>query len=167
MRTLLSGATLCALLLASPTTHAASVYRCVDETGHVTFTRQGCAPSQTAQMQNAFNPTPSSGKATRMAEPSSQQTKRQRKHADTGATLTVVGEQDDGCGNLLTQQARRKAIVEQQVRAGMTRADIESALGRPDAISSNNGQTRYRYSPQKGRSRSVSFDENGCVRAKN
>src|SRR5690606_32712839 len=32
MRTLLSGATLCALLLASPT-HAASVYRCVDETG--------------------------------------------------------------------------------------------------------------------------------------
>ncbi|WP_312934770.1 DUF4124 domain-containing protein, partial [Stutzerimonas nitrititolerans] len=57
MRTLLSRATLCALLLASPTTHAASVYRCVDETGHVTFTRQGCAPSQTAQMQNAFNPT--------------------------------------------------------------------------------------------------------------
>ena len=166
MRTLLSGATLCALLLASPT-HAASVYRCVDETGHVTFTRQGCAPSQTAQMQNAFNPTPSSGKATRMAEPSSQQAKRQRKHADTGATLTVVGEQDDGCGNLLTQQARRKAIVEQQVRAGMTRADIESALGRPDTITSNNGQTRYRYSAQKGRSRSVSFDENGCVRVKN
>ena len=80
--------------------------------------------------------------------------------------LTVVGEQEDGCGNLLSAQARRRAIVEKQVRAGMTRADIESALGKPDTITSSNGQTRYRYSSQKGRSKSVSFDENGCVRGK-
>lgn len=165
MRTLLPGASLGALLLLACPAYAASVYRCVDESGHVTFTRQGCAPSQTAQMQNAFNPTPSSGKATRMAEPTLKQAK-QRKRANLETTLTVVGVQDDGCGNLLTPQARRKAIVEQQVRAGMTRADIESALGRPDAITSNNGQTRYRYSAQKGRSKSVSFDENGCVRGK-
>lgn len=158
-------ASLCALLLLAGPVHAASVYRCVDETGHVTFTRQGCSPSQTTQMQNAFNPTPGSGKATRMAEPP--QPKQQRRMVDTQTTLTVVGEQDDGCGNLLTQQARRKAIVEKQVRAGMTRADIESALGRPDVITSSNGQTRYRYTSRKGRSKSVSFDENGCVRGKN
>lgn len=167
MRTLLPGASLGALLLLACPAHAASVYRCVDESGHVTFTRQGCSPSQTTQMQNAFNPTPSSGKATRMAEPPPKQPKQQHKRANPESILTVVGEQDDGCGNLLTQQARRKAIVEQQVRAGMTRADIESALGRPDAITSSNGQTRYRYSPQKGRSKNISFDENGCVRGKN
>lgn len=162
MRTLLPSASLCALLLLTCSAESASVYRCVDESGHVTFTRQGCPSSQTTQMQNAFNPTPSSGKATRMAEPSP----RQRKRAEADAMLTVVGEQEDGCGNLLSAQARRRAIVEKQVRAGMTRADIESALGKPDTITSSNGQTRYRYSSQKGRSKSVSFDENGCVRGK-
>lgn len=164
MRKLLPGAGISALILFTCTAHATSVYRCVDPNGHLTFTRQGCPASQITQMQDAFNPTPGSGKATPMAEPTPD--RRRQKPADAQPSLTVVGEQDDGCGNQLTQQARRKAIVEKQVRAGMTRADVESALGRPDTITSTNGQTRYRYIPGKGRSRSVSFDEHGCVRGK-
>jgi len=158
------GTSLCALLLLAIPAHATSVHRCVDESGHITFTRQGCLPSQTTQVQNTFNPTPGSGKATRMAEPSAKQAKPKSKQINTEAILTVVGEQDDGCGNLLTPQVRRKAIVEKQIRGGMTRMDVESALGKPDAVTSSNGQTRYRYASQKGRLRSVSFDENGCVR---
>ena len=166
MRNLLPRAGLGALLLFTFNSHATSVYRCVDPNGHVTFTRQGCAPSQSAQIQDAFNATPGSGKATRMAEPSSVRQRKNQQPKEAQSELTVVGEQDDGCGNLLSQQARRRAIVEQQIRAGMTRADVESALGKPDAITSTNGQTRYRYIPGKGRSRTVSFDEHGCVRGK-
>lgn len=167
MRTMLFGASLGALLLLTCPAHATSVYRCIDENGHVSFTRQGCSSSQTTHRQNAFNPTPGSGKATPMAEPLRNANRQQSKRIDRETTLTVVGEQDDGCGNLLTQQARRKAIVTQQIRAGMTRADVESALGKPDTITSSNGQTRYRYIPQKGRSKTVSFDQNDCVRGNN
>jgi hypothetical protein len=48
----------------------------------------------------------------------------------------------------------------------MTRADVESILGKPDRVSSQNGQTRYRYRDRQGNSRSVSFDEAGCVKGK-
>ena len=48
----------------------------------------------------------------------------------------------------------------------MTLADVESTLGRPDKISSQNGQLRYQYLDNQGRSRRVSFDENRCVKGK-
>ena len=164
MGKLLPGAGIGALLLFTCTVNATNVYRCVDPSGHVTFTQQGCEASQISRRQDAFNPTPGSGKATPMAEPTYKRNKQLSNEPE--ASLTVVGEQQDGCGNLLTSQARRKAILEQQIRAGMTRADVESALGRPDVVTSTNGQTRYRYTPRKGRSLSVSFDEHGCVRGK-
>jgi len=152
----------CALLLTTTPALATSVYRCVDETGHLTFTRQGCPPQQTTEKQQAFNPTPGSSKAVPMAKPHKQGTERRKKDQP----LTIVGEPDDGCGNRVTGSARRNAMINQQSRPGMTRADVESTFGKPDSITSRNGQTQYRYTASKGRSHSISFDENGCVLGK-
>ncbi len=48
----------------------------------------------------------------------------------------------------------------------MTKRDVESLLGRPDKISNRNGELRYVYEQKKGRSNSVTFDEDGCVKGK-
>jgi len=152
----------CALLLTTTPTLATSIYRCVDETGHLTFTRQGCPTHQTSEKQQAFNPTPSSSTTVPMAKPQKKRTERRKKDQ----SLTIVGEQDDGCGNRMTGSARRNAMISQQSRPGMTRADIESTFGKPDSITSRNGQVQYRYSARKGRTHTISFDENGCVRGK-
>lgn len=159
----LLAASCCALFFNTTPALATSVYRCVDEAGRLTFSQQGCPVNQTAQIHEALNPTPSSGKAVPMAKPGAQ---RKLFKEEVIRPLTVVGEQDDGCGNRLTGSARRNAMISQQIRPGMTRADIESIFGTPDTVTSRNGQVQYRYSSNKGRTRTVSFDEHGCVRGK-
>ena len=157
--------TLCALLLCPCSVAlAATVQRCEDANGHLTFTLQGCPGEQHTQLQQADNPTPGSGKAVPLAKPSKH--KRSPRKSKTASRLVVVGEHQDGCGNRLSSSERRSAIIGQRVRAGMTQRDVESALGKPDKISSQNGQTRYQYRDEKGHSRQVSFDESGCVRTK-
>jgi hypothetical protein len=57
-------------------------------------------------------------------------------------------------------------MINHQVRSGMPLKDVESALGKPDKISSQNGLLRYLYRDKDGNTKQVSFDENGCVRGK-
>ena len=151
----------CALLLSTTPIFAASIYRCSDAAGNLTFTRQGCPADQTAQVQEAVNPTPGSGKAVPLAKPTA---RRKTRKQESTRSLTVVGTQDDGCGNRITGSVRRDALIKQQVLPGMTSAEIESTFGTPDSINSRNGQMQYRYSSDKGRTRTISFDEHGCVR---
>ena len=81
--------------------------------------------------------------------------------------VVVVGEQQNGCGNRVTGNARRKAIIEGRIRTGMTRSDVESALGRPDRVSQHNETLRYHYeADRKHGARTVTFDEDGCVMGK-
>ena len=49
----------------------------------------------------------------------------------------------------------------------MSRADVESSLGKPDTITEQNGKTRYVYQVKKGNKRNINFDEAGCVTGKN
>lgn len=152
----------CAILLCPLHTLGSTVYRCEDANGHVTFTRQGCPDSQQQSLQQAYNPTPGSGKAVPLAKP--QKTSRS-KNTDK-PELAVIGIKQDGCGNQLTSSERRAAIIKQQIRTGMSRADVESSLGKPDKISEQNGQTRYAYQGKQGNKRNISFDEAGCVKGK-
>ncbi len=152
----------CALLLSATPIFAATIYRCSDAAGNLTFTRQGCPLGQTARLQEAVNATPSSGKAVPLAKSSKRKTPKRQ----PARSLTVVGAQDDGCGNRITGSARRDALIKQQVRPGMTRDDIESTFGKPDTVTSRNGRAQYRYSNDKGRTRTISFDEHGCVQGK-
>ena len=157
-------AALLAAALLSPIedSSAASVFRCVDADGHVTFTRHGCSTDQEQHLQDAHNHTPSSGKPIPLADPG----RRQAHASASSGELVIVGQQDDGCGNLLSSSERRQAIIRKEIRRGMSRADVESSLGKPDRVTASNGQERYHYREKRkgGNSRQVSFDEAGCVK---
>ena len=134
---------------------AAIVHRCESDSGHITFTTLGCAANETLQPQRAHNPAPGSRPVP---------LNRAKPVTATPRELTVVGEHDDGCANLLSPQEKRRAIINQQVRPGMSRLEVESALGRPDRISTSNTATRYHYNLKRGRSSLVVLDEKGCVK---
>ncbi|MDD0843204.1 hypothetical protein [Pseudomonas sp. Gutcm_11s] len=156
---------ICALLIHPITdTHASTVFRCEDDRGHITYTLHGCPESSNQDLQDAYNPTPGKGKAVPLAKAS--KTKSSRGKKDTHQSLVVVGSKQDGCGNKLTSSEKRRAVIRQQVRGGMSQRDVESALGEPDRISSNDGMTRYHYADEKGNKRQVTFDEGGCVQEK-
>jgi hypothetical protein len=149
------------LLLFLPTSAVAStVNRCQDHSGNVTFTTLSCPDGQAINPQG-INPV--SGMAyTPPPPPSKTDTRQTRKLKE----VVVVGQRDDGCGNILTAKQRRNAIINQQTPAGMSKRDVESLLGRPDKVISRNAEVRYVYEEKKGRSRQVSFDEHGCVKGK-
>lgn len=163
MYKLITGCCCVIVLWATPAT-ANTVYRCSDADGNLTFTRQGCPVDQASQVQEAVNPTPGSGKAVPLAKPIKQSKARR---AGSSRELTVVGTDDDGCGNLITRRAKRDALIKRKVLAGMSRADVESAFGSPDAVTTRDGKVQYRYTSRKGRTNTVNFDQHGCTRGKN
>ncbi|WP_394561914.1 hypothetical protein [Aquipseudomonas alcaligenes] len=156
---------ICALLLHPITdTQASTVFRCENSAGHITYTLHGCPESSNQDLQDAYNPTPGQGKAVPLAKASKSKSSKNKK--DSSQKLVVVGSKQDGCGNKLTSSEKRRAVIRQQIRGGMTQRDVESALGEPDKISSNDGQMRYHYADEKGNKRQVTFDEAGCVQEK-
>jgi len=148
------------LLLGCTSAQAATVYRCEDASGHFTFSASGCASDSDSRLQRADNPRPGGAKPTLMAKPKAAPRK------EVARTPTVVAAKTDGCGDLLSASARRQAIIRGQVKVGMSRADVESALGPPQRISQLDALTRYHYEARqrKDRTRLVTFDEHGCVR---
>ena len=156
-------AAFCAIVLYPSLSLSSNVFRCENGKGQVTFAQHGCPGTQTQQLQHAYNPTPGSGKPVPLAKV--RKTKRSAKQESDHAVV-VVGMQQDGCGNLLSSSERRTAIIRQKIARGMSRADVESSLGKPDRITQHNGLTRYLYRDKKGNSRQVSFDEAGCVKGK-
>lgn len=142
--------------------HATTLYRCESTEGHLTFSQHGCPIDQRQSQQRAYNPPPGSGKPVPLARPP-----QRSKVGATGkasAPLTVVGERQDGCGNLLGDAERRTAIIQGRIRTGMTRSDVESAFGKPDRIAQNDSRVRYIYEVRPGKARrTISFDEFGCV----
>ncbi|MBB4865480.1 hypothetical protein HNP46_004374 [Pseudomonas nitritireducens] len=162
---------LCSLLIPLiPTSEAATVFRCTASDGSVLFSQYGCPMERQQEIQQAANPSPGSGTPVPMADPKTTAALKpplRNKTGDKGAEhedVVVVGEQQNGCGNRVTGSARRKAIIEGRIRSGMTRSDVESALGRPDSVSQQNETLRYHYAAERKRgARSVTFDEDGCV----
>lgn len=152
-------AIIAALFFIPVPTWANSVQRCTDESGNLTFTTLGCPPGHDMQLQQAYN-APTGTIAPGPAPPAP--------GAKTGSSheLVIVGQRDDGCGNVLSAEQRRKAIINYQTPAGMTKRDVESLLGRPDKVVSRNGEVKYVYEEKKGKSRQVSFDEHGCVKGR-
>jgi hypothetical protein len=159
---LLGFALLCPLTLLQ----ASSVLRCEDATGNITFTTLGCPSGQDTQWQEAYNAPP--GTLTPLLPGAEQADRQTRKPAQFAQPkeLVVVGQHDDGCGNRLSAEQRRRAIINQQTRPGMTRKDVESSLGKPDKVVRRNSETRYVYHEKKGRSSQVTFDEHDCVKGK-
>jgi hypothetical protein len=148
-----------ALLLLPLPGWSTTVNRCEDASGSVTFTTLGCPHGHSVTQQEADNAMP--GTVIPSPEPPSREP-----FPTPQKELVVVGQHDDGCANVLTAEQRRRAIINMQTPTGMTKRDVESLLGKPDKIISRNAEIRYVYKEKKGRSRQVSFDENGCVKGK-
>lgn len=147
---------LCTLLTPPPGIFAATVFRCEDPQGNLTFTSHGCPTDHRQQRENPRNLTPSSGAPIPMATP-------KPRHEPSQAPATVVGERQDGCGNRVTGRQRRSAIIKKQILAGMTQTDVESALGSPNRVARSNGRVTYYYQDLQGNKSKVSFDQAGCV----
>ncbi|KPW09057.1 Uncharacterized protein ALO42_00934 [Pseudomonas syringae pv. atrofaciens] len=151
-----------ALLCLPATATASNVHRCEDASGKITFTTLGCPDGHSTRLQSAFNAPP--GTRIDVLPPASTAQTARGKPADQ--TVVVVGTRDDGCGNRLSAEQRRAAIINQRTPPGMTQRDVESLLGRPDKVTNRNGELHYVYNQKKGRSNKVTFDEHGCVKGK-
>ena len=148
-----------ALLFLPLSVGATTVHRCEGPEGKITFTTLSCPPGHKLQLQDAHNPAPG------MLAPSDTLANKPIS-VTKNSELVVVGQRDDGCGNILSAEQRRRAIINEQTPTGMTKRDVESLLGKPDRIIGRNGEVRYVYAEKKGKSRQVSFDEHGCVKGK-
>ena len=157
-------ALLSTLLCITPFSHANTIQRCEDATGNVTFTSLGCAAEQHSQAVDAFNAPP--GSVAPALLPGKEAGRLQPRSRLANKEVVVVGQRDDGCGNRLSAEQRRTAIINQRTPPGMTKRDVESLLGRPDRVTQRNGEERYHYSLKNGRSNQVAFDQEGCVKGK-
>jgi hypothetical protein len=153
-----------ALLCLPLSLQAAIVQRCEDAAGNITFTSLGCPSDQEMKLQNAFNAPPGSNPA--QLPPQDQPSRKPSGASRLQSEITVVGQLDDGCGNRLSAEQRRRAIINQQTPPGMTIREVENLLGRPDKVVNRNGETRYVYNEKKGRSSQITFDHHGCVKDK-
>ncbi|WPN48340.1 cell envelope protein SmpA [Pseudomonas sp. P8_241] len=153
---------LLALLNLPPPVLAATVNRCEAGDGRITFTTLSCEAGERVSIHHIRTFQPGSI-MTLMPESEMRDTPGMK---STRREPVVVGQQEDKCGNLLNARQRREAIINQRVVAGMSRQDVESALGKPDRISIRNSATSYRYDTQRGRSAHIEFDERGCTKGK-
>jgi len=151
--------TLLCLPLASAAT---TVHRCEDGEGRITFTTLSCTAGERLSQHEVRTYLPGSTVAV-------------MPDADTTDTsgmkipprpLVVVGRQEAPCDPPIDARQRRDAILNKRIIAGMTVRDVESVLGKPDKINVQNSSTSYRYTPKRGRSAQVVFDEKGCVKGK-
>jgi hypothetical protein len=150
-------------LLCPPWALATTIHRCEASNGHITFTTLSCTTSETLSLQEIRTFTPGSAVTAPAPEAPIRDTSGMKtKRKDP----TVVGRAEDKCGNLISAKERREAIINQRIVAGMTRQEVESALGKPDKISIRNSSTSYRYKTKRGRSANIEFDERGCTRGK-
>ncbi len=152
-------ALLCLPLMAEANT----VQRCEDTAGNVTFTTLSCPEGHSRQLQRAFNAPPGSTQGLMLPPSEGNEPRRPR---SPNKEVVIVGQHEDGCGNRLSADQRRQAIINQRTPPGMTRRDVESLLGRPDKVTNTNGELRYAYHQKKGRSHIVTFDQDGCVKGK-
>ena len=153
---------LAALLCLPPWALATTVHRCEAPNGRITFTTLSCTTGESLSLQEVRTFLPGSTTAlmpqAEVRETSSMKNPRREP--------TVVGQSEDKCGNQLSAKERRIAIINQRVVAGMSQQDVESALGKPDKISTRNSAMSYRYDNKRGRSAHIEFDEKGCTKGK-
>lgn len=149
-----------------PAAMATTVQHCKSPDGHITFTSLGCPQGHSLLSEKYLKPSFDSGSSVSlMLLPPAEYSSTQH-YERSEATLLVVGGREDGCGNRLNRSERRQAIIQRQTRPGMTIADVESALGKPDTITERNGEKQYLYKNRNGTTR-VTFDSAECVKGKN
>lgn len=147
-------------LLSPAAAQAASMNKCVDASGHVTFTQQACAGGlggETISVQ--------SGGAGMSLGPSSLAVEAgpsEGKASGEGVQVNVIGDKPSCAGG--SDQEIRAAIVRGQVYAGMTAKQAEQSWGKPGEVNrSSSGSDQWVYYRGDGRMQFVYVDQSGCV----
>ncbi|CAH0278816.1 MULTISPECIES: cell envelope protein SmpA [Pseudomonas] len=153
---------LAALLCLPSWAFATTIHRCEAPDGRITFTTLSCTTGESLSLQEVRTFLPGSTTAL-IPEAEVRETSSMKKPR---REPTVVGQSEDKCGNQLSAKERRIAIINQRVVAGMSQQDVESALGKPDKISTRNSAMSYRYDNKRGHSAHIEFDEKGCTKGK-
>ena len=160
--TALAALLLATLLYPPPNALGTTIQRCDDDNGHVTFTTLGCRPDEHLSLHTIQAPTPGNSIAV-IPETIPPETSRKK---TTPLPPTIVGQPEDKCDKAPGARERREAIIDRRIVAGMNQQDVESALGKPNRVRIKASSTDYYYDDKKGRSANITFDENGCVKAK-
>ena len=152
---------------------AATVFKCVDASGKVTFTQNQNCPDQTNQtaVVRAHNPEPT-GEIVQMA-PTGQEQQGGYGYGESsprsvGAKVTGLGGKasNEGCSTGLTETELRTAKVRGEIVQGMSRQDVESIYGTPNENGATRGAGSTTYWNDKYVSQTtVSYDSGGCVRS--
>lgn len=166
---------LATFLTAAANCQAATVFKCVDAKGKVTFTAQANCPESHA-LDDVFlvrNQTISAeGEETVMAEQRRTPLSSDKRYYGAPprisgqGNLTVVGasrERPD-CDTGLNDQDLRTAKVRGEIVPGMTRSQVASVQGDSPRRSRGGAGIDTRWSHDMNYATSVSYDRNGCAR---
>lgn len=163
---------LCLLFIAEG--HTATVFRCVDSSGRVTFTQQNCPESHSLEAAvSAYNPAPSGSSAPTQMAPTQQPAAvgRNDNQAASGrlgnSSATGTGSSTRGvpCNTGLSERDLRTAKVRGEIVPGMSRKDVESMLGRPNDDAARGAGSSTYWKDKYVAATTVSYDANGCVRS--
>lgn len=162
-------------LLLSSQAGAATIFKCVDAAGKVTFTKGQNCPDHTGldDVVRAHNPTISGSSApVRMARPRLQaqpsQAPNSHSYQPQPRGVAVVGGSAPRteCNTGLSDRDLRTAKVRGEIVPGMSRKDIESIHGKPNRDGSARGAGTSTYWNDKYVDvTSVNYDAGGCVRS--
>lgn len=162
-----------AFLLAAVDSQAASVFKCVDSKGKITFTAHANCPDNHAldDVVVARNPTISSaGEETVMAERRVYRTQGQAYYgapppAAGSGGVTVVGASRvrPDCDTGLNDQDLRTAKVRKQIVSGMNRSQVASIQNDDPRRARGGAGTDTKWSHDYKSATSVSYDRNGCA----
>ena len=139
-------------LLSPAVVQAASMNKCVDSSGHVTFTQQACPDGMGGEAIEVKN----SSKGMLIGEPG------------LPPPPAASGRRSfNECGDL-TQVDISHLIGNRKVQVGMTAEDVEESWGRPDSVNrSSSGDDQWVYNGRNYDSQYVYVDGKGCVTAWN
>ncbi len=161
-----------ALLLVAGMSQAASVFKCVDAKGKITFTAHANCPDNHAldEVVSARNPTISSaGEETVMAERRVYRTHGQAYYGAPPSTasggVTVVGASRirPDCDTGLNDQDLRTAKVRKEIVSGMTRSQVASIQNDDPRRGRGGAGTDVKVSSDYKSATAVTYDRNGCA----
>ncbi len=135
------------------------IYKCVSTNGPIIFSDTTCPASTQQSTHKVLRPMLIPAPSKKVIEQATRKHPRQQNKT----RVTVIGDQSHLCGDH-DRQEQRTAMVRKQVKTGMSLSDIESMYGKPIKSSISNGVLTATYRSAKGQTRSVRFDEHGCVR---
>lgn len=145
--------------------NAASLNKCVDAQGHVTFTQQACPDGGAGERLNVT----SQSAGMLVAQPPAPPVETEQRDASTPNTQPSVigGENSSGCGSASDQEIRT-AIVQNKVFTGMSAKEAIQSWGKPTSINrSSRGDDQWVYDRGRASSQYLYVNQEGCVTAWN